>query len=104
MIPQICSLQDAPMVQANLDAKKMYSSKELEIVHLHLNPLEKIPVHKNSVTVLFCVLEGVGTLTCGNDNSELYQYDVVEIPAGIERGLTNSSSGDLRVLVIKKLT
>jgi len=103
MIPHISTLQDAPIIQPNLDAKIMYASKELDIVHLHLNPQEKIPVHQNPVTVIFCVLQGKGILTCRDDISELNQYDVVEIPAGVERGLSNTSPGDLRVLVIKKL-
>jgi quercetin dioxygenase-like cupin family protein len=99
----ITSLENAPKVQSGLDAHKMHTSQALDIVHLHLNAGDCIPLHVNDIDVVFCILEGCVHLLLSAEAAELKKFDVVEIPAGIERGLNNTSGTDARVLVIKKL-
>ncbi|NVO18383.1 MAG: cupin domain-containing protein [Bacteroidetes bacterium] len=100
MIP--ATLSTAPKVQSGLDAYKMYVSKDLEVVHLHLAPGEKIDLHINPVDVVFCIIEGEALLETPNEKVSLKKHDVIEIKAGIERGMKNHSRHELRLLVLKK--
>lgn len=100
---KIMSLSDAPKVPSGLDANKMYSSPTLDVIHLHLAPGDKVDVHSNPVDAIFCVIQGEVTMEANSELFYLKTFDVIEVPAGVERGLTNSSEHDLRVLVLKKM-
>jgi quercetin dioxygenase-like cupin family protein len=103
MIPDKTTLDTAAIIQASLKAYKMHQSAGLEIVHLHLLPGESIPLHSNPVDVIFCILEGSGSLDLSDEIITLEKFDVIHIPAGMDRGMNNIGSLDLRLLVIKKI-
>jgi quercetin dioxygenase-like cupin family protein len=100
---KITTLENALKATSAFDARKMYSSATLEVMHLHLLPGEQVAVHVNPVDVVFCVIQGSVRLQADGENKLLNSYDVIEVAAGIERGLTNDSDQDLRVLVLKKI-
>jgi quercetin dioxygenase-like cupin family protein len=97
------SLTDAPKVPSGLDAHKMYTSPSLDVIHLHLAPNEQVAVHSNPVDVVFCIIQGTVTMEAGGQTIHLNTFDVIEVLAGVERGLKNDSEEELRVLILKKL-
>jgi quercetin dioxygenase-like cupin family protein len=99
----VTSFENAPKVPSGLNARKMYTSDTLDVMHLYLAPGEEIKVHVNPNDVVFCVILGSVTLTAIDTQIGLKTYDVIEIPAGTERGLLNETNSDTRVLVLKKL-
>jgi len=96
-------LSTAFKVQQEPEAFKMYSSAELDVIHLYLHPGESIPLHSNNLIVVFCILQGKGRLIAGEETLILNTYNVVEVPACIERSMSNPFDEDLRILVLKKL-
>jgi quercetin dioxygenase-like cupin family protein len=99
----VTTLKNAPKVPSGLDACKMYTSSNLEVIHLHLNPGEEVAVHSNPVDAVFCVVQGTVSMKADGSMFNLNLFDVIEVPAGIQRGLINQSKDDVRVLVVKKL-
>jgi quercetin dioxygenase-like cupin family protein len=97
------TLDNATKMPAGFEAYKMYSSENLDIVHLHLKAGEKIPVHSNPVDVIFCIIEGSAQLEVNGSLENLDKFDVIPVKAGIDRGMSNISKRDLRLLVIKKM-
>jgi quercetin dioxygenase-like cupin family protein len=100
---KISTLENAPKVPSGLDAHKMYTSSNLEVIHLHLAPGEEVAVHSNPVDAVFCIIQGSVTMEANGSILNLNTYDVVEVLAGVQRGLVNHSNEELRVLVVKKL-
>ena len=98
----VTTLAIAPKVTSQQDAHKMYTSPTLEVIHLHLLPGEKVAVHSNPADVVFCVIQGNVSLEANGNTIMLNTFDVIEVLAGVERGLKNDSEQDLRVLVLKK--
>ncbi len=101
---KITSLEDAPKSASGLDAYKMYTSDNLEVMHLHLNPGQEISLHINPSDVVFCVMEGTLVLKTTGNRHKLNKFDLAEVKGGTERGLKNSSDKDTRILVMKKLS
>jgi mannose-6-phosphate isomerase-like protein (cupin superfamily) len=97
------TIEKAPKVPFNLDGKILFASEKFEIIHLTLNPGDKIDQHAQPFDVLFFVLAGQGTLECdtrlldGNENTTIF------VPAGTLRGWENTGKTVLKLLVIKDL-
>jgi len=100
---KVTTLLHAPKVPSGLDAHKMYTSSTLDIINLHLAPGEKVPLHVNPLDVVFCVIQGSVSMEVNGKIMQLNTFDVVEVLAGVERGLTNNSKEDFRVLILKKI-
>jgi quercetin dioxygenase-like cupin family protein len=98
------TLANAPKMPSGHDAYKMYSSPDLDIVHLHLGPGENIGIHVNPVDVIFCILEGKGHLQFDDTAIILEKHDVIQVDAGLNRGMSNPGRDELRILVIKKMS
>ncbi len=100
---KIVSLTDAPKVPSGLDGHIMHSSDKLQVIHLCLQPGQNIPQHPNPFDAVACLIEGEVVLNAGKDQFRLTLYDVVEIAKNTDRGFSNQSASEARLLIMKKL-
>lgn len=91
-----------PVVNTNgIHGVKIYSSPEGEIVHLALAPGAHLKAHATPVDVAFYVLEGKATITIADEKQVFIKDTIIDSPKEIPHAVTNESSEDLRLLVIK---
>ena len=92
----------AQKIPIQLDAYKLLSISGLEVVEITFHPGEFLPVHENSVDVIFHVKIGSGILTIGSEKHVLRANDSAFVEKDSLRGWANTGTGDLILLVIKK--
>ncbi len=98
---QIILFDQAPKVPFNLDGRKLFTSENLEIIHLTLQPGEGMEPHSQPMDVVFFVLEGTGTLNVANDSLEATANTTIYVKSGTQRSWANSGSDPLLILVNK---
>ncbi|HNW55197.1 MAG TPA: hypothetical protein PKN21_13055, partial [Bacteroidales bacterium] len=59
--------------------------------------------HSNPFDVVVCLIKGEVMLSVGESDIAMALYDVAEVEAFAERGFTNSSPSEARLIIIKKL-
>jgi quercetin dioxygenase-like cupin family protein len=96
-------LKTAEKVPIAIDARKMLTRKDCELIHLTLKPGEVLEKHSNPFDVAFYVLAGAGDLEVGDETAAIGADTVIEVAAGEMRGWKNNGTVDLRVLVVKLL-
>jgi mannose-6-phosphate isomerase-like protein (cupin superfamily) len=84
-----------------VNARKLYDENLAQMVHITLNPGEKLIKHITPVDVLFYVLEGTGIVEIGDEKKEVTKDTLIESPAKIPHCWYNESVSTLRVLVTK---
>ncbi|MBK7171917.1 MAG: cupin domain-containing protein [Bacteroidales bacterium] len=99
----IKNLKNAEKLATEFEAFRMYQSERLEVVHICLKPNESIPLHKNPVRVVFCILQGSGILVTEEGKSVVSPFDSIEILENTSRSLENPGETELRVLVLKQI-
>ena len=97
------TLSTAEKVPFNLDGRKMYIGLNVELVHLNLKPGEVLEKHSNPFDVVFYILEGSGIVETDDQSINVEPDMSIEIEREINRGISNTSDGELRVLVVKIL-
>jgi quercetin dioxygenase-like cupin family protein len=100
---QITELKTAEKVAISIEARKLLSRKDCELIHLTLRPTEILEKHSNPFDVAFYVLSGSGELEVGDETATISADSVIEVAAGEQRGWKNNSTEDLKVLVVKLL-
>jgi quercetin dioxygenase-like cupin family protein len=100
---QIIELKNAEKVPISIDARKLLTRKDCELIHLTLKPTEILEKHSNPFDAAFYVLSGSGELEVGDETATISADTVIEIAAGELRGWKNSGTEELRVLVVKLL-
>ncbi|NHB68781.1 cupin domain-containing protein [Perlabentimonas gracilis] len=98
---RITELRTAEKVPFNLDGRKMLVDSRVEIVHLTLQPSEVLAKHTNPFDVAIYILEGEGMVETDENSVSVSPDMCIEVPSGANRGITNTSGGILRVLVVK---
>lgn len=91
----ITKLNQAPKVSFNLDGHIMANHADVEIIHLHLKPGEKVDKHTNPFDVIFYVLEGKAMLESRIERFLVLKDQSIVIKAGITLGWTISRLGTL---------
>ncbi len=84
-----------------ISAKKLYDTENALIMHLTLQPGEKLKPHITPEDVAFYVLEGCPDMLIGKTTNTVKQDDLVESPKDIVHCIYNNSKSQVRVLVIK---
>lgn len=84
-----------------VDARKLYDSEHAQVVHIILEPGEKLKKHLTPVDAIFYVLEGKGIVEIGNEKQEVGPDTLIDSPAKIPHCWYNESNDILRFLVIK---
>ncbi|QYZ78152.1 cupin domain-containing protein [Methanofollis formosanus] len=84
-----------------VDARKVYDSKDAVGVVITLKPGEALKRHITPVDVFFYVLEGTGVVEIGDEEAHVSKDHLVESPAKVPHRWSNDSGRDFRVLVVK---
>ena len=84
-----------------IEAKKIYENKDVQVVHMALNPGESLKKHTTPVDVFFYVLEGKGIVEIGDEKQEVGPDTLIESPAKIPHCWYNEDKETLRFLVVK---
>lgn len=84
-----------------IDARRIHENNDVQVMHMHLKPDEKLKPHKMPVDVFFYVLEGKGIVQVGSEKMEVIKDDLIDSPKNILHCLFNESQKDFRVLIVK---
>ena len=84
-----------------VDARKIYDTKNAQVVLITLKPRERLKKHITPVDVIFYVLEGRGIVEIGDEKREVGEDNLIDSPAKIPHCWYNESDNILRFLVIK---
>ena len=98
---ELFKLENAEVVLQKPLGQKIDKKQNVELVHLTLQPNDKIPLHANPFDVYFHVVSGTGTLKLDGEEKQLSESDTAFIPTNAMRGLYNTGHGELKVLVVK---
>lgn len=98
---KITNLENAAQVPFKLDGRVMFTSKDNELIHLILQPGEKLELHSNPFDVVFFTLSGEGVLDIEGERFTMKPNDTIEVVKGVMRGWENNSTENLRILVFK---
>lgn len=96
-VTQTSSFKNAHMV----DARKIYSTPDAEVIHMALAKGESLKRHTTPVDVFFYILEGKGEVQIGEETQEVEKDIVIDSPKGIPHLLRNTSEDTFRFLVVK---
>ena len=88
---------DLPGITGN----KLFTSPDVELVHLSLNPGKQMVPHTMPMKVIFYILEGKIDVVLDNETFSLSANEFIEAPVGAERYTANTSDKPARILVIK---
>jgi len=100
---KVMELQNAERVPIQIDARKLCTRQDVELIHLTFGPDETLEKHANPFDVIFYVLEGSGELVIEEDKMQIGKDSTIEVSANLLRGWKNNGDGNLRILVIKVL-
>ena len=84
-----------------VDARKLHSNDDVQVVHMHLKPGQSLKKHITAVNVFFYVLEGEGVVEIGDEKQTVTKDCLIDSPKDIPNCLYNESTTDFRVLVVK---
>jgi quercetin dioxygenase-like cupin family protein len=84
-----------------VDARKLWDTPHVQVVHICLEPGERLRRHITPVDVFFFVLEGTGVVEVGDEKRECGPGTLIESPADIVHCWYNEGDVRLRVLVVK---
>ena len=84
-----------------VDARKLYDTEYAQVIHIKLEPGEKLIRHITPVDAIFYVIEGRGIVEVGDEKMEVEQDTLIDSPAEIPHCWYNESDEVLRFLVIK---
>ena len=98
---KITKIQELDKLPLAFDGRCMYSGEKAEIIHITLQPGEKIPLHSNPDTILFFIIEGSGLLETELNTILVKKGSCVFLEPGELRGWKNTGTENLLLLVIK---
>ncbi len=84
-----------------VDVRQLYNHESAQIMHITLKSGESLKPHKTPVEVTFYVLEGTPSIHIGNESMVYDRDTLIESPADITHYISNESSENARILVIK---
>ncbi len=96
--------QNKPFQNAHMvDARKIYSATDAEVIHMALTPGQALKRHTTPVDVFFYILEGKGVVEIGEETQEVAKDTLIDSPKGIPHLLRNTGEGVFRFLLVKLL-
>ena len=99
---KIQNIKDLTSIKEGINALKLFSDEAVEIIHLTLLPSDKIELHKNSLDVIFYVLEGKGELQVEHEKCHIEKGSCVEVKKDLDRSWENIGDTPLCLMAIKK--
>ncbi len=99
----VTRLSESPKVPFSLDGRILFTSPELEVVHLTLQPGESIDPHIQPFDVLFYVIGGEGDLMVEDESLTANPGTLIEVKKGTSRRWINPGKDSLRMIVLKRI-
>ena len=99
----VTRLVDSPKVPFSLDGRILFTSPELELVHLTLRPGERLDPHIQPFDVLFYVIDGEGDLMVEDESIKANPGTLIEVKKGTSRKWINPGKDNLRMIVLKRI-
>ncbi|MDH6304033.1 mannose-6-phosphate isomerase-like protein (cupin superfamily) [Parabacteroides sp. PF5-5] len=85
----------------NVDVRKLYDADSAQAIHITLQAGESLKPHMTPVDVFFYILEGTIDVRVGDETIAVEKDHLVESPKGIVHCLSNNSTQQGRILVVK---
>ena len=100
---EIIRITDFPLQETprGIKGRHLVNIAAVSVMNLVLEPGEKVPLHKTPVDVLFHVIGGRGSVTIGEERSEVAAGEIVISPKMIPHALEADTGDTFSVLVIK---
>ena len=98
---EIVKIQELKSILKNINAKKIFSNENIEIIEIDLMPGEIIPEHKNDNIALFNIIAGKGKVTVDEDEYYVEKGDFMQIEKNLNREWINYGDIPLRIVVTK---
>ena len=99
---KVQNIKDLKSLKEDINVFKLFSDNTIELIHLTLQPNDKIKLHKNSLDVVFYVLEGEGELIVENEERHIKKGSCVEVKKNLDRSWENISNLQLCLMAIKR--
>jgi mannose-6-phosphate isomerase-like protein (cupin superfamily) len=84
-----------------VEAKKLYTTKNAEVIFMNLKPGQSLKKHTTPVDVFFYILEGKGEVEIGDETKEVEKDTLIESPKDMPHLLRNTGTNIFRFLVVK---
>ena len=84
-----------------IEAKELHNNKHTQVMHIALEPGQKLVKHITPVDVFFYVLEGQGTVEIGDEKKIVGKDTLVDSPKKIPHCWHNTGDTKLQILVVK---
>ena len=84
-----------------VSVRKLHEHEHVQVVHIKLNPGEKIDPHSTPVDVFFYVLKGMVTGGAGSERIGAPKDAFGDRPANLPHALYNESAKAARILCVK---
>jgi quercetin dioxygenase-like cupin family protein len=84
-----------------IKASKLYDSEHAQVMHITLEPGQRLVKHITPADVFFYVLQGTGIVEIGEEKETVQADTLIESPKGIPHCWYNESDEILRVMVVK---
>ena len=101
MYHQAIDTRAAEKLPISLEAWKLFSFDNHEVLRLDMNPGDSMDKHSNDWRVIIYVLEGTGVLNIEGVDHPLSAHQAVAVAPGINRFLSNTGEVTLKLLVNK---
>ncbi|GAB6190058.1 hypothetical protein JCM30566_18010 [Marinitoga arctica] len=85
----------------NFDGRKLFTSKNIELVLISLESGEKVKKHSVPFDAIFFVSKGEGIIELDDEMVNVKENDMMYCDKNVEHGLINNSKEKFNVLVIK---
>ena len=85
----------------NVRASKLYDTDHAQVIHITLDPGEKLKKHITPVDVFFYILEGNPDIEIGEERETVSPDHLIESPAMIPHCIYNEGDIVARILVTK---
>ena len=102
---KVTKVDSTPVFQNahDVEAKKLYVSKDVEVIFMNLKPSQSLKKHTTPVDVFFYVLDGKGEVEIGDEIKEVEKNTLIESPKNIPHLLRNTGTSLFKFLVVKLL-
>lgn len=100
---EVIRIADLPFKKTprGIKGRHLVDIPAVNVMNLMLEPGEKVPPHKTPVDVLFHVIDGRGSITIGEESSEVAAGEIIISPKMIPHALEANTGEIFSVLVIK---
>lgn len=99
----IIELSSQPVIETphKVNIKRLFDTKDVQVIHITLQPGESLKRHITPVNVFFYVLEGKGMVEIGEETKVVGKDTLIESPANIIHCWYNQGNEPLSFLVVK---